>query len=125
MNLVNQNQNTTWNLNKLIQNRNLVQIMSQTKSLTEVRGQLQGSILSNLDHKPKSVLDLCSPVAISQIIAHIGTVFFREAMREFKNSLGVIKVEIRNYCRSLSAYSFYCFIVLFFSVCSIDTKKPD
>lgn len=48
---------------------------------------------SNLHHEPKSVLDPCSTAAISQIIAHLGTVFFREAMREVRNSLGVTEVD--------------------------------
>lgn len=44
---------------------------------------------SNLHHEPKSVLDPSSSAVISQIIADLSTVLFREAVREIRNSFVV------------------------------------
>ncbi|KAK2914601.1 hypothetical protein Q8A73_005195 [Channa argus] len=40
----------------------------------------------NPHHEPRSVLESLSPAVVSQILCYCGTVFFREALKEVKNS---------------------------------------
>lgn len=47
----------------------------------------------NPHHEPRSVLESMSlsPAMVSHILASLGTVFFREALNEVKNSYSVIE----------------------------------
>ncbi|KAK2852929.1 hypothetical protein Q7C36_008130 [Tachysurus vachellii] len=44
---------------------------------------------SNLYHEPRSVSSTLTPAAVSQILAELSSVLFREAVKEVKNTLSV------------------------------------